>query len=462
MDNNEEEIEELDEEQQEEIPVDDAPANSNSQTFESLINRAKQNVKKPTREAVKKASSKAISSMAKGVGAALKALAPFMKYILIAIAVLFGIILLVILIAAIVSTISSMFPEEDSENGATGVQGITGTDFYGARMVYSDDDKATQMLVEDYVEFVENGILEAQQITSVVANNGGETFNVELTINIILPNEDFDYSQFDETDFKSEYVDLYSIVFDIAKSVYKLDNGVDFDGVSLVQCVDGIKYFGYGNLDETSLIAKTAIINKTSFIGINDVNNKLTQNDIGLAIENELNNLYSTFSTARAEKLFVKDYIIEGEEKISGVKKENYVAMIFMARKNVTFTKFSFGVGGANLTNFTINVNGNTLSHDGNNLGTEEKQSYIYSRDLSITINEFEDIDKANLTALENEMSLFEVANLDSALTYLKEVSTGGNNSINFLTIKKNGVVVDLFNPEAYTIVEFETTWQAA
>ena len=28
-----------------------------------------------------------------------------------------------------------------------------------------------------------------------------------------------------------------------------------------------------------------------------------------------------------------------------------------MARKNVTFTKFSFGVGGANLTNFTINVN---------------------------------------------------------------------------------------------------------
>ena len=386
---------------------------------------------------------------------------PVLGYVLVGALILF---LVIAAIAAVGSIMPWLFPDDEEGGSGGGVSaafGITGTDFYGARMVYSDNEKATQTIVEDYVEFVENGIIEAQQITSVTAENGGESFNVELTVNILLPNEEFDYSTFDEADFMSEYADLYQIIYNIAKSVYKTDHGIEFNGSSLIQCVDGIKYFGYGNLAETSMIATNAIIAKTSFISTNDSENKLTQNDINLAVESKVNALYSTYSTARAEKLFVKDFILEGEEMMSGIKKENYVAMIFMPRKNLQFTKLTFAVGGSNLTNFMINVNGETLSTDGYNLGTDEKPSYIYGGTVSITAEKFTDIDETNLTALESEMSLFDVAKLTNASTYLTEISSGGETSVNFLTIKKNGVVVNLFNTEAYNFVEYETTWQA-
>ena len=397
------------------------------------------------------------ANKAKNTSKLISTLGPILPYIGIGALI---IILIIAIIAIIGSIMPHLFPDdENAESGASALYGINGTDFYGARMVYSDNDKATQTIVEDYVEFVENGIIEAKQITTVTANNGGETFDVELTIDIKLPSEDFDYSTFDETDFKTDYAELYEIVYDIAKSVYKTDNGTEFNGVSLIQCVDEIKYFGYGDLNAIKTISKDAIINKVSFVSVNDTENKLTQEDINSAVATKLDEHYSTYSTARAEKLFVKDYILEGEQMMSDVPKQNYVAMIFMPRKDVTFTKLSFAVGNANLSNFEIDINGEKLSHDGNNLGTEEKQSYIYGGGVYFSAEKFVDIDESNLTALSSEISLFEVAKLNNALTYLNEVNDGTNN---YLTIKKNGVVVNLFNTEAYSFVEFESAWQAA
>jgi hypothetical protein len=125
-----------------------------------------------------------------------------------------------------------------------------------------------------------------------------------------------------------------------------------------------------------------------------------------------------------------------------------------MPRKDVTFTKLSFAVGNADLSNFTININGDELTTDGNNLGTEENQSFIYGANLEIIAEKFEDVDENNLTALESDMNLFDVAKLDNALTYLK-LHTGG-----YLTIKTNGIVVNLFNTEKYCFVEYETIWR--
>ena len=103
------------------------------------------------------------------------------------------------------------------------------------------------------------------------------------------------------------------------------------------------------------------------------------------------------------------------------------------------------------------------IGTDGNNFGDEEKQSYIYSSsgDLSIEANKFS-IDEQNLSALADGVSLFDIlenSNLNE--DYYLETKTD-ENSNEFLTFKKNGVVVNLKNDEPFSFVEFETAWQTA
>lgn len=384
---------------------------------------------------------------------------PALWYVLVFVFIIF---LVIAAIAAIASLMPWLFPDDENNDGTVNAScGITGTDFYGARMVYTDNDKARQSIVEDYVEFVENGILEVQQITSVTAENGGNSFDVELTVNIVTPDSNYDYTQFDEVEFRNNYIDLYTVVYDIAKVVYKIDNGEDFSGVSLTQCVDEIKYFGYGNVDEVRMVVANAISNKTAFTSSNDTENVLTQNDITLAINNRLLSYYSSYSTARTEKLFVKDYILEGEEMMKDIQKENYIAMIFMPRKNVTFAKLSFIVGNADLTNFKMDVNGETITSNGENLGDDEKQSYLFDKIEIISVQKFTDIDESNLGALSEEMSLYDIANLANSSIYLTQATSEGENPTTYFTIKKEGLVVNLKNDEAFNIVEFETIWSA-
>ncbi len=366
-------------------------------------------------------------------------------------------VLIVFLIIAVVAIIGSIMPNLFGDEGEpSAAYGITGTDFYGVRMIYTDNDKAANQIVEDYVEFVENGILEAEQITTVTAENGGENFSVELNVDIIVP-ENYDYSNFNEIEFKEDYLKLYEIVYSLARSDYETDNGTAFNGASLVECVNGIKYFGYADLTKLELISINSITANSTYVSADDVENKLTDADIQNAISTTLNEHYSTYTGLRTEKLFVKDYILSGDEMISGVKKENYVAMIFMPRKNVTFTKFSFAVGSVDLSNCSISVNGNVLEHDGNNLGNQNNQYYIYSKRTTIQTEQFADIDTNHLNALSTEMSLNDVLKLTNSLDYYLTSVEGED----YLTIRKNGVVVEMSNTEKFTVVEFETLWSA-
>lgn len=387
-------------------------------------------------------------------------------------------ILIIFLIICVVAIVGSMMPwlfpdDENSKNGASAMFGITGKDFYGARMVYTDDDLAAKSIIEDYVELVENGISEAESITSATASASGESLSVVLTVNIELPNEEYDYSQFNETTFMSEYGVLYSTVYEIAKIVYKADNGTDFAGGSLTDCVNGILYFGYGDMTEISNYLIPVIVQNSTFVSSNDTEGKLDQvNDINPLIENKLTTLYgNTKYSTRTEKLFVKDYILTGEDDMmKNISQQNYIAFIFMPKKNVNFTKFSFSVGNADLTNFEIELTNNgdkvNISKDDFDFSIEEnssKQSYIYSSGLftNESAGVFTDIDTNNLSALAEGLSLFDIVDsVDNYSTYL-ETKTDAN-SVQYLTIKQNGVVVSLSNTEAFSFVEFETKWNAS
>jgi len=386
---------------------------------------------------------------------------PLLKFFIV-----FGLLLfLFISVLAIFSALTGDGGEEPSAQF-----GIKGADFYGARMVYADDEKATEQMVEDYVLLVENSIDEVEKVSDVTVS--GVTYNLTLNINILLPEDDYNYSTFNETTFSTEYSTLYEIIKEVAEIVYLADNGTAYSGSTLVDCLNGITYFGFANLPEVTATLAEDISQVTNITSVKDgAGNDATltteiQNAFINQVQTNLTSVdFQNKHSVRTAKLFVKDYILtEDSEMISKIKKQNYVAMIFMPKKDVSFTKLSFQISNTNFENFTISITANgieiPIETDGANVSLNEKEAYIYSTssNLNISAQEFADIDKTNLNALSEDISLLEIVkSFDDYSPYL-ETKTD-ENSIDFLTIKQNGVVVNLGNSETFNIVEWETLW---
>ncbi len=376
--------------------------------------------------------------------------------------------LILLLIICVISILSYIIPNlfPDQSNNLESMFGVSGEDFYGIRTVYKDDEKAGYTIIEDCVELVENGIAEAKTITSISGTGGSANGTLEITIS--MPDEEYDYSTFDENSFSSQYGVLYSTIFDIAKEVYKVDNSTSFAGSNIVECVNGILYFGFDQtiMESVDDIISTAISNNSNFVV--DGEGSVSKTDVDNQISSKLTALYSQDKyNIRTEKLFVKDYIFEDDEsKMKGAEKQNFVAFIFMPKNNVTFKKLSFTASATSLEGLEIKVTNNgeeiKLNKDNQNLAdAETSQAYIYQTGLffSEQCNAFTDIDTNNLNALSSGLSLFDIVETVSNYSlYLESVTS--ENSVNYFTIKKNGMVANLSHSEPFYFVEFETTWK--
>jgi len=374
-----------------------------------------------------------------------------------------GALILIVAICAIV-LMGSLFSWLDSNLfGFNSMSGVTGTDFYGARMVYIDDEQASKKIVEDYVEFVENGIVQTESLTSVT--KGGSEISVTLDVNIMLPDDSFDYSSFDESLFKTEYSVLYTTIFDMAKKVYEIDNGSNYAGTNLLECTNGILYFGY----DRNIVANLSDIVSQSIADNTTISSPdVSKDDLKAEIEEKFAEVYSSEKYSnRTEKYFIKDYILEDDQTMQNISKQNYVAMIYMPKKNVKFNKFSYAISGPNLDGFDIYITNNggrveLKDHDGN-LGNEENKNYIYTSAglLGLEQGVFEDIDTNNISALSEGVSLFDIIQ-NETIDYSKYllVETNSNNDECF-TFKQNGLVVHVSNSEAFGFVEFEIKWKA-
>lgn len=361
--------------------------------------------------------------------------------------------------------------DKDGLNNIQNEFGISGKDFYGARVVYKDDAKATLSIVEDYIELVEAGVNKAQSITTI--DKDGSTFDIDITINFTLPEDSY---EFDEAKFASEYNKLNGIVLDVAKIVYKTDNAADYAGTSLIECVEGIKYFGYGEtaMAEISTLITSQIVQSLTFVvDYPPVEEGETQpvvesTDVHNLITSKLLEIYTEDKyEQRTEKLFIKDMILNGDKSyLPAIEQENYVAFIFMPKNNVKFTNISFSVGGENVDNLTLKLTNNgkeiMIKKDTSDLGSEDISYFFYLTDgnLNESASKFEDIDESNLSALSAGVSLFDVVDNEEInyLTYLESITVDG---AQYLTYKKNGVVVELSNDGKFAFAERETAWQA-
>ena len=369
---------------------------------------------------------------------------------------LIGIIIAFVALFAIVFVVMLFGGGEDGENltgPMSSISDVTGESFYGARLVYSDDEQATLDILENYVEI----LLEVESAVELADSN--------LDITLTLPSTDFDYSTFDETTFMAEYSDAYEIILDLSTLVAENDlvEGETI-GETLEENLALIKYFGYSS----ELTPEMANIIST-YINENDLY-VYSSEDGAVEVESlittqTLNVLSAPKYNVRTEKLYVKDYILNGTETLSDIPQENYKYMIYMPKENVTFSYFSFTLREIDFDNFTLSllINGELTELNGGLFTSSEDfgiESYNYetATDLSILASAFTDIDTENLNALSEESSLFDILSLENSDIYLTDfVDDTGTANANIKTIKTNGIGVQFISEQPFFFAEFGT-----
>ncbi len=377
--------------------------------------------------------------------------------------------LIIFIIIAIIVIVATLFPflfPDDSAGGSKGTAspfGMKGDMFYGGRFVYKDEVLSRNGLIEQYVDIVETSVenLQAQTYTEIVKGEGEDDvyYDVRLTLNLTLPADDFNYEKLDLTQFQTDYVDLYNIVGEIAKVAYKVDNNVTEAPADLIETLDGIKYFGFNeqmigsNIDDTtdniieiiySSLAKTEVISIEEKLATDsDVSNYVPATNATLeSLDEEIReNILQTgdaIDKVRAEKLFIKDYILEDAESyMEGIEKKNYVALIYMSKENVDFSYVSYTITIDKNADFAVTLTNNgseiTLTKgEGENLGNEEETSelsYMFktSENLKQVCNTTTIIDVSNLKQFTNGSSLFKVVSKASDYTIYLEETTDEN-----------------------------------
>lgn len=371
-------------------------------------------------------------------------------------------IILIVLIACltIAAAVDSIFGIGGSSGGNNGMSsqfGITGEKFYGARLVYVDEEQSKADMLKNFV-----GVL--SEVESAVETADG---NIDITLSI--PANDYDYLTFEETAFSADYPDAYQIIFDLTKLVAENDliEG-EAVGASVNENLGLIKYFGY-NSTLTPQMAEiiSNYINSNNLYTYNSDEETDTTTIENLITSTTANVLSNQKYQVRAEKLYVIDYILSGENRMENIPNRNYKYMIFMPKQNVTFNYFSFIVKDIDYSNFSMtlkNADGEILLTSTLYTSTEDVgfESYLYESNSNLTVqaNAFTDIDSDNLNALSQGMSLIDIVNSDlNSDIYLTEMQAESveTSDMAVKTIKLDGVYAEFNSEQEFCFAELET-----
>lgn len=411
---------------------------------------------------------------------------PFLGYLML------GIFIIIIVVVIIGTLFPWLFPEDGTSDGAASPFGIKGDQFYGARAVYKDEELSRNSLIEQYVDIVETSVenLQAETFTEIVEVDGeNKTYDVKLTINLTLPAEDFDYNNLNLSEFSSNYADLYNIVGDIAKLVYKGDNSAEAPA-DLIETLDGIKYFGFNaemigsSIDDDKEVDNNVIeivydaLTESGVIVLHEKLQSATEYSTAtnVTMENIDDNIRSELieiinvpeNKVRAEKLFIKDFILaDAESYMEGIEKKNYVALIYMPKTNVNFDYVSYMITIDKTADFNIILtnNGNEISltkGDGEYWGEDENPTELtYKFDsgenLNQTVNAFDAINVAELNKFSSASSLAKViAEASDYNIYLEQITD--ENGENVLTYKKGSMYLQ-FETDAEFMFNDEMTY---
>ena len=363
--------------------------------------------------------------------------------------------MVVVVLLAVAISLSSIFGGDDGTGGGSSPFGISGRDYYGARFIYTDADRANTDIVSDYVSIIGGAIDRA------------ETNMSTLDITISVPTE-YDYDHFSLSEFSSSYPDLYAILVGMIDEVYAYDNADSTEpATEFFDKVSAIKYFGlntqlsneiapiiYEYINDNNLY--TVTVDGSAQSGENaDAEQTITDSTTAYLSESQF--------SIRTEKYYIKDYILDSaDSRLVNVESENYVAMIFMPKNAVTISYTSLAISGVT-DDFQI-----SLYHDAQTIGLSEldltglvSNGVVYetSRSLSVATNAFTAINVDNLEYLAEGMSLFDILNdLGRDNAYLTADTTDGTES-EILTYATSGVYAQFESSSPFAVYDYETIW---
>jgi len=338
-------------------------------------------------------------------------------------------LMIVAILGVAILAIFSLFTddEEIDKNGMTSAFGATSKDFYGLRLIYEDDAQAGAQMMVDY-----------GKILSEVIDKIELTTDIDILINVP---EGYTYNFENKTAYENG-------VDEIALAIYSADGG-DTGTDTIEQLTSGIKYFGI-NAELSNDIA-TAL---SDFINDEDLN--LYQAEAGKVLpddaETQITNITNTTvnelaqNAKRTEKLFVEDFVLDSENTALTMKTaRKYQAMIYMPKKDVTFSYVSFRTYKTNIFDFSLKVNGSTL------IGTpfEYGQQFFYEKRVNLTAPKY--------TAFNSESPAKGGINQlpESALQL---IDVGDGNQV--YSYAKTGVYVEFITDSEFMFCEGEVKWE--
>jgi len=279
----------------------------------------------------------------------------------------------------------------------------------------------------------------------------------EYNVTITITDEDYDVQKL------AENTELSAYVSGVAKLMYSADNEGASAPEDLNTTLDGVKYFGFDESvlksDDLKTLVADYITTHYEFVANSSgasVDSATIKGDVDSWITEQIN-LDQDKYKVRTEKVFIKDYLINGDDKkVENVTRHDYIGMAFMAKRDVTFTQLSF------TTAFIEDGFEMTMTKDGSNISlpkTEEMTSadtgvkqYTYKTTISQSVTAY------NYVALpENEISIFSLAGNDAYADLLVADESGI-----YAYNEGEGLVGHFNNPshETFLCVEFDTLWR--
>ena len=351
-------------------------------------------------------------------------------------------------------------PGEGGGGGTGSVNGVTGKDFYGVRMVYKDDEQASKQIIEEYVGLIEYGVNQVEAITSMQIE--GETYEeISIHVNITLP-EDYDYSSFNEATFATDYADVNELLLQMTEKAFLMDNAGAAVPTTILERTAALQYFGYTaelKADISKLISDYISNNYTFTCKAGD-EGVVTSDQIKTKIETDLNTKLGTkIQAVRTEKLFIKDYIFTSDDdKMQNVAEKNYVSMIFMPKKNVNFESVELVISKADLNNFTI-----ACDNNGSNVALKE-EVFFENTKTGVKVNSYT-ATNVNAGIYEN-VDVSASGNMGEGKTLYDLYQSGYTSCLDTETeiksYKKGGFEFSFNSQKSFICVELESKWTAA
>ena len=376
----------------------------------------------------------------------IQSISPAIPYILYGLAIILAIIAVAVAIDYIFASIfggGGTGGGSGSGGGMNSAFGATGKDFYAVRLVYKDDEQASKFILNDYSSIIYDAIDNVQN---------GENYTV--TINLTLPEDR-------NADYNEETADekIKNVMRKLVVSAYIYDNpdydsqAIDFSTLTLSKLAEGIKYFGL-NTDlvgtfKGEIVSNFLLFNFNQSDGvISYVSTGETEVDaetVKANIASALDAYFATISTVRSEKYFVKDCVLSNNDMLKDVQQKNYVAMMYLPKRDVRFKTLSIYAYGIDTENFGVIFNNQLITKYEEWPVDDDKTMYNYSLG-SPSASAVTGYDPN--TALITPTAVYKLVGTQNADNYTMVDENG------IYTYKDFGMVIKFYSNQAFSFVD--------